>query len=100
MSFLIILNYVTFYWFSRKKPRHDSDDFYAFIPKGSGGLLSKEMEEISGLYYRPRTKESREIYELLLTFIQQCIGDQVNNNHTPKYLNILANNLTTTTPTY
>ena len=35
------------------------------------------MEEISGLYYRPRTKESRETYELLLTFIQKSIGDQV-----------------------
>lgn len=90
-----------FFCFFRKKPRHDSDDFYAFIPKGSGGLLSKEMEEISGLYYRPRTKESREIYELLLTFIQQCIGDQVTIT-TP--LNILmlfnTNELTTATPTY
>uniref|UniRef100_A0A1X7VH62 U5 small nuclear ribonucleoprotein 200 kDa helicase n=1 Tax=Amphimedon queenslandica TaxID=400682 RepID=A0A1X7VH62_AMPQE len=60
----------------KKKPRHDSSEFYSFIPKGSGGLLSKEMEEISGLYYRPRTKESRETYELLLTFIQKSIGDQ------------------------
>lgn len=65
------------YYFIRKKPRHDSSEFYSFIPKGSGGLLSKEMEEISGLYYRPRTKESRDTYELLLTFIQKCIGDQV-----------------------
>jgi len=33
--------------------------------------------EVGGVYYHPRTKETKASYELLLSFIQQCIGDQV-----------------------
>ena len=62
----------------RKKPRHDSKEFYTSLPKGSG-LLSKEMEELTGIYYRPRTKETRETYELILSFVQRCIGDHVSH---------------------
>ena len=40
-------------------------------------LLSSEMEELSGVVYRPRTKETRATYELMLSFIQHNIGDQV-----------------------
>ena len=60
----------------RKKPRHDSKEFFTSLPKGSG-LLSKEMEELTGIYYRPRTKETKETYELILSFVQHCIGDHV-----------------------
>ena len=61
---------------SRKRPRHDSEEHYSTLPKGSG-ILSQEMEDLKGVYYRPRTKESRGTYELLLSFIQQSLGDQV-----------------------
>jgi membrane-associated PAP2 superfamily phosphatase len=43
----------------------------------ASSLLSSEMEELSGVVYRPRTKETRTTYELLLSFIQHNIGDQV-----------------------
>lgn len=60
---------------SKKRPRHDSEEHYSTLPKGSG-ILSQEMEDLKGVYYRPRTKESRGTYELLLSFIQQSLGDQ------------------------
>ena len=60
----------------RKKARHDSEDQYLMGSKGTS-LLSSEMEELGGVVYRPRTKETRSTYELLLSFIQNSIGDQV-----------------------
>ena len=60
----------------RKKARHDSEDQY-YIGSKAGSLLSSEMEELSGVVYRPRTKETRATYELMLSFIQHNIGDQV-----------------------
>jgi pre-mRNA-splicing helicase BRR2 len=61
----------------RKKSRHMSDqgDEHSVISKGSS-LLSTEMEELSGVYYRPRTRETKSTYEILLSFIQKMIGDQ------------------------
>ena len=53
-----------------------SDEYYTTLPKGST-VLSQDIEDLKGVYYRPRTKESRGTYELLLSFIQHCIGDQV-----------------------
>jgi len=32
---------------------------------------------MAGLYYRPKTTETRKTYEVLLSFIQAAIGDQV-----------------------
>lgn len=52
------------------------DDYYTSLPKGAS-ILSQDIEDLKGLNYRPRTKESRSTYELLLSFIQHCIGDQV-----------------------
>ena len=60
----------------RKKARHDSEDQY-YIGSKATSLLSSEMEELSGVVYRPRTKETRATYELMLSFIQQNSGDQV-----------------------
>ena len=54
----------------------DQGDEYSAISKGSS-LLSTEMEELSGVYYRPRTRETKSTYEILLSFIQKMIGDQV-----------------------
>lgn len=60
-----------------RKRRKDSDaDYQAPAAKGAS-LLSTEMEELSGIYYRPRTKETKSTYEVLLSFILQHIGDQV-----------------------
>lgn len=40
-------------------------------------LLSAGVEDIVGIYYRPKTQETRGTYEALLSFIQAAIGDQV-----------------------
>ena len=58
----------------RKKARRESEE--TFSTKG-GGLLSSEMEGLGGLSYRPRTKETKATYEMILSFVQQMIGDQV-----------------------
>lgn len=40
-------------------------------------MLSDDVEDIAGIQYRPKTRESKSTYEVLLTFIQAAIGDQV-----------------------
>ncbi|XP_065882563.1 U5 small nuclear ribonucleoprotein 200 kDa helicase-like [Dysidea avara] len=37
---------------------------------------STHAEEIGGIQYQPKTRETRQSYEVLLTFILNCIGDQ------------------------
>lgn len=44
----------------------------------SSTLLSDKMEDMAGLIYRPKTTETRQTYEVLLSFVQAAIGDQVN----------------------
>jgi pre-mRNA-splicing helicase BRR2 len=46
--------------------------------RGSRGssVLSKDVDELSGIYYQPKTRETRSTYEVLLSFIQAAIGDQ------------------------
>ena len=42
-------------------------------------LLSESVDELvsSGVVYRPKTQETRQTYEIMLTFIQEALGDQV-----------------------
>lgn len=40
-------------------------------------LLSEGIDEMVGIVYKPKTKETRETYEVLLSFIQAALGDQV-----------------------
>lgn len=49
--------------------------FRAKRDKHSADLLS-EIENLQGSSYRPRTKETQESYDLLLTVIKRCLGDQ------------------------
>ena len=65
----------------------DQGDEYSVISKGSS-LLSTEMEELSGVYYRPRTRETKSTYEILLSFIQKMIGDQVCTHTLYMYIHI------------
>ncbi len=44
--------------------------------KGST-LLSEGIEEMVGIMYRPKTQETRQTYDILLSFIQAALGDQV-----------------------
>ena len=40
-------------------------------------ILSEEFEDSSTILYRPKTQETRQNYEIILSFIQESIGDQV-----------------------
>ena len=70
-----------------RKSRRTSDqaEDYPVILKGSS-LLSSEMEELSGVYYRPRTRETKSTYEILLSFIHKMIGDQVCSTYIDMYV--------------
>ncbi len=59
----------------------EDDEYYTMLPKGAT-VLAQDIEDLKGVYYRPRTKESRGTYELLLSFIQHSIGDQVGSRYT------------------
>lgn len=39
-------------------------------------ILSEDYEDSSSILYRPKTQETRQTYEIILSFIQECIGDQ------------------------
>jgi len=40
-------------------------------------LLSAGIDDVVGILYRPKTQETRQTYEVLLSFIQAALGDQV-----------------------
>lgn len=40
-------------------------------------LLSEGVDDMVGIMYRPKTQETRQTYEVLLSFIQEALGDQV-----------------------
>lgn len=44
-------------------------------------LLSEGIDEMVGILYRPKTQETRQTYEVLLSFIQAALGDQVNSTN-------------------
>ena len=47
--------------------------------KTSGSLLSEDASDLAGVRYRPKTRETKSTYEVLLSFIQAAIGDQVSS---------------------
>ncbi len=40
-------------------------------------LLSEGIDDMVGIMYRPKTQETRQTYDVLLSFIQAALGDQV-----------------------
>ncbi|XP_037076641.1 LOW QUALITY PROTEIN: putative U5 small nuclear ribonucleoprotein 200 kDa helicase, partial [Pollicipes pollicipes] len=61
----------------RKVKRQKRDEAQHDFTKMRGTtLLSEGVEEMVGIYYRPKTQETRHTYEVLLSFIQEAIGDQ------------------------
>lgn len=48
-------------------------------------LLSDSADDMVGVVYRPKTQETRQTYEILLSFIQEAIGDQVMNPYTLRW---------------
>lgn len=62
--------------FNRRQKR---DDAKHEMNKFKGQtLLSEGIDDMVGIYYRPKTPETRTTYEALLSFIQAALGDQVN----------------------
>ncbi|NXA44150.1 U520 helicase, partial [Eudromia elegans] len=60
----------------RDEDRHDINKMKGYT------LLSEGIDEMVGIIYKPKTKETRETYEVLLSFIQAALGDQVGWGHT------------------
>ncbi|XP_055517961.1 U5 small nuclear ribonucleoprotein 200 kDa helicase [Leucoraja erinacea] len=54
----------------RDEDRHDMNKMKGYT------LLSEGIDEMVGIVYKPKTKETRETYEVLLSFIQAALGDQ------------------------
>ena len=58
-----------------KRRKRDEDERGITNLKGRT-LLSEGVDEMVGIMYKPKTKETRETYEVLLSFIQAALGDQ------------------------
>ena len=63
---------------SRRRKR-DEAQYDAMKMKGTT-LLSEGIDEMVGILYRPKSQETRQTYEVLLSFIQAALGDQVGND--------------------
>ncbi|NWX93828.1 U520 helicase, partial [Nothoprocta ornata] len=62
----------------RDEDRHDINKMKGYT------LLSEGIDEMVGIIYKPKTKETRETYEVLLSFIQAALGDQVGPGTAPR----------------
>lgn len=61
----------------RKAKRQKRDEAqYDFERMKGATLLSEGIDEMVGIVYRPKTQETRQTYEVLLSFIQEALGDQ------------------------
>ncbi|XP_011502445.1 PREDICTED: putative U5 small nuclear ribonucleoprotein 200 kDa helicase [Ceratosolen solmsi marchali] len=61
----------------RKVKRQKRDEAqYDFTHSKGATVLSESIDEMVGIIYRPKTQETRQTYEILLSFIQEAIGDQ------------------------
>lgn len=61
----------------RKIKRQKRDEArYDFTKMKGATLLSEGIDDMMGILYRPKTQETRQTYEVLLTFIQEALGDQ------------------------
>lgn len=74
MNVVLGYNSIVFVLHRRRKrdeDRHDINKMKGFT------LLSEGIDDMVGIVYKPKTKETRETYEILLSFIQAALGDQV-----------------------
>jgi len=61
----------------KRAKRAKRDEAQQNFKSGRGAtLLSDSLTEVAGVYYRPKTQETRQTYEVLLSFIQEALGDQ------------------------
>ena len=50
--------------------------FCLIFEGGKPSLLSDQLSDVAGVFYTPKTQETRQTYEVLLSFIQEALGDQ------------------------
>lgn len=67
-------NYTKLMVFYRRQKRDEAQ--YDFTRMKGATLLSEGVDEMVGIVYRPKTQETRQTYEVLLSFIQEALGDQ------------------------
>ena len=60
---------------AKKRAKRDEREQHLKVGRGTT-LLSDSLTEVSGVFYRPKTQETRQTYEVLLSFIQEALGDQ------------------------
>lgn len=61
----------------RKVKRTKRDEAQRDMMKMKGAtLLSEGIDDFVGIVYRPKTQETRQTYEVILSFIQAALGDQ------------------------
>uniref|UniRef100_A0A8C4R7D0 Pre-mRNA-splicing helicase BRR2-like plug domain-containing protein n=1 Tax=Eptatretus burgeri TaxID=7764 RepID=A0A8C4R7D0_EPTBU len=60
----------------REKRRKRDEDQHDAVRMRGCSLLSEGVEDMVGINYKPRTRDTRETYEVLLSFIQAALGDQ------------------------
>ncbi|KAK4881295.1 hypothetical protein RN001_004614 [Aquatica leii] len=61
----------------RKVKRQKRDEAqYDFTRMKGATLLSEGIDEMVGIIYKPKTQETRQTYEVLLSFLQEALGDQ------------------------
>lgn len=64
----------------RKVKRQKRDEATTSLHKIKGSLWDDEFipgDSAGAILYRPKTQETRQTYEILLSFIQVALGDQV-----------------------
>lgn len=64
-----------FFIFLFRRQKRDEAQYDFARMKGST-ILSDNIDEMTGIVYKPKTQETRQTYEVLLSFIQEAIGDQ------------------------
>ncbi|XP_028391652.1 U5 small nuclear ribonucleoprotein 200 kDa helicase-like [Dendronephthya gigantea] len=57
---------------SKRRKVQEKEEF----TKSKSTLLSDDAEDLAGIIYHPKTRETKSTYEVLLSFIQAAIGDQ------------------------
>lgn len=63
--------HVVYILFRRRKVQEKEE-----FTKSKSTLLSDDAEDLAGIIYHPKTRETKSTYEVLLSFIQAAIGDQ------------------------
>lgn len=71
---LFLKPYLLTQFLCRRQKRDEAQ--YDFARMKGATLLSEGVDEIVGIIYRPKTQETRQTYEVLLSFLQEALGDQ------------------------